>query len=141
MDECEMSPTEPNIIIAQDEKEENEMKIEVILKRLEESQKQSNEYQHLVLEKPSTLPCILIELYKVVDVKERSQIFYIANTFVLDDHDAIEVFVLEGMVDSVALEPKETPLNLESGVKTRNEELARILESVMVIKRKKKSKF
>ncbi|KAK9150959.1 hypothetical protein Syun_009268 [Stephania yunnanensis] len=30
-----------------------------------------------------------------MEVKERSKIFYAADTFVLDDHDAIESFVLE----------------------------------------------
>ncbi|KAK9125766.1 hypothetical protein Scep_014612 [Stephania cephalantha] len=62
-DECKASPTEPNIIIAQYEEEENDMKIEVVSRR-----------QILTL-----------------------------NLF-------------EGMADSVVLEPKETPLNLESGM-------------------------
>ncbi|KAK9094159.1 hypothetical protein Scep_025628 [Stephania cephalantha] len=87
-DECQISLTEPNIIIAQDEDEENEIKIEVISERLEKSQKQSKEDQHLVLVKPPTLTCIFVESYKGLNVRERSQIFYSVDTFVLDDHDA-----------------------------------------------------
>ncbi|KAK9083806.1 hypothetical protein Scep_030277 [Stephania cephalantha] len=62
-EEHEVSPTEPNIIIAQDEDEENEMKVEVTSKRSEELPKQSKEDQHLVLVKPPTLPCTFVESY------------------------------------------------------------------------------
>ncbi|KAK9088523.1 hypothetical protein Scep_027605 [Stephania cephalantha] len=87
MEELEVFQTESDIIIAQDEEEENEMKIEVISERPEESQKESEEDQPLVLVKPPTLPCI-VKPYKGVEVNERSYIFYTVATFVLDDHDA-----------------------------------------------------
>ncbi|KAK9157530.1 hypothetical protein Scep_004104 [Stephania cephalantha] len=89
-DECEIFPTKPNIINAQDEEEEDEIKIEVILERLEEQQKESKEDQPLVLMKPPTLPCIFVKPYKGVEVKEHSWIFYTVNTFMLDDHDATD---------------------------------------------------
>ncbi|KAK9147858.1 hypothetical protein Scep_006615 [Stephania cephalantha] len=47
------------------------------------------------LVKPPTLPCIFVKPFKGVEVKEHSQIFYTADTFVLDDHDTTESFVLE----------------------------------------------
>ncbi|KAK9125364.1 hypothetical protein Scep_014210 [Stephania cephalantha] len=56
--------TEPKIIIAQDEEEENEMKIEVVSERPEEPQKESKEDQPLVLVKPPTLPCIFVKPFK-----------------------------------------------------------------------------
>ncbi|KAK9158283.1 hypothetical protein Scep_004857 [Stephania cephalantha] len=83
------------IIIAQDEEEENVMRVEVILERPEEPQKESKEERHLVLVKPPTLPCIFSKPYKGVEIKECSQIFYTADTFVLDDHDATKSLVLE----------------------------------------------
>ncbi|KAK9109712.1 hypothetical protein Sjap_017772 [Stephania japonica] len=76
-----------------EDKAENE--IDVILDRPEESQKESKEDQHLVLVKPPTLPCIFVRPYKGVVVKERSQIFYMVDTFVSDDHDLIDSYVLE----------------------------------------------
>ncbi|KAK9140565.1 hypothetical protein Scep_010246 [Stephania cephalantha] len=98
---------EPKIVIAQDEEEENDMKIDVISERPKEPQKESKENQPLVLVKPPTLPCILVKPYKGVEVKECSQIFYTTDTFVLDDRDAIESFVLK--------DPNELP-NLKEGV-------------------------
>ncbi|KAK9087190.1 hypothetical protein Syun_029584 [Stephania yunnanensis] len=64
-------------------------------KRPEEPQIESKEDQHLVLVKPPTLPCIFVKPYTGVEVKERSQIFYTADTFVLDDHDMTDSFVLD----------------------------------------------
>ncbi|KAK9113563.1 hypothetical protein Syun_020360 [Stephania yunnanensis] len=62
-----VSSHEPDITIAQYDDDEAEKEIEVISER----------------------PC------KGVDVKERSRIFYTADTFVLDDHDSTYSFVLE----------------------------------------------
>ncbi|KAK9100520.1 hypothetical protein Scep_023950 [Stephania cephalantha] len=86
---------EPEIVIAQNEEQKNEMKIEVISERPEEPQKESKEDQPLVLVIPPTLPCIFVKTYKGVEVKERSQIFYTADTFVLDDHGATDAFTLK----------------------------------------------
>ncbi|KAK9093544.1 hypothetical protein Syun_028455 [Stephania yunnanensis] len=72
-----------------------EKEIEVISERSEEPQKENEEDQPLVLVKPPTLPCIFDKPYTGVEVKERSQIFYTANTFVLEDHDVTDSFVLE----------------------------------------------
>ncbi|KAK9083876.1 hypothetical protein Scep_030347 [Stephania cephalantha] len=91
----EVFQIEPYIIIAQEENEENEMKIEVISERSEEPQKERKKDQPLVLVKPPTLPCIFVKPYKGVEVKERSRIFYTTDTFVLDDHDATYSFVLK----------------------------------------------
>ncbi|KAK9100945.1 hypothetical protein Scep_024375 [Stephania cephalantha] len=75
--------------------DEAEMKIEVILESPEEPQIKSKEDQHLVLVKPPTLPYIIVKPYKGVEVRERSEIFYTADTVVLDDHDSTDSFVLE----------------------------------------------
>ncbi|KAK9166156.1 hypothetical protein Scep_001347 [Stephania cephalantha] len=75
--------------------EVTQMKIEVISERPEEPQTASKEDQHLVFVKPPTLPYIIVKPYKGVEVRERSQIFYTTNTFVLDDHDVTDSFVLE----------------------------------------------
>ncbi|KAK9130000.1 hypothetical protein Sjap_010487 [Stephania japonica] len=91
----EVSLHEPDISIAQDEVDEAENEIDVILERPEEPQKESKEDQPLVLVKPPTLPCIFVRPYKGVAVKERSQIFYIADTFVSADHDLIDSNVLK----------------------------------------------
>ncbi|KAK9137517.1 hypothetical protein Sjap_008111 [Stephania japonica] len=91
----EVSLYEPDISIAQNEADEAEKEIDVILERLEEPQKESKEDQPLVLVKPPTLPCIFVRPYKGVVVKERSQIFYTADTFVSADHDLIDSYVLE----------------------------------------------
>ncbi|KAK9137605.1 hypothetical protein Sjap_008199 [Stephania japonica] len=91
----EVSLHEPDISIAQNEADEAEKEIDVILERPEELQKESKEDQPLVLVKPPTLPCIFVRPYKGVVVKERSQIFYTADTFVSADHDLIDSYVLE----------------------------------------------
>ncbi|KAK9130405.1 hypothetical protein Sjap_010892 [Stephania japonica] len=101
----EVSLYEPDISIAQNEADEAEKKIDVILERPEEPQKESKEDQPLVLVKPPTLPCIFVRPYKGVVVKERSQIFYTADTFVLADHNLIDSYVLE-VLDEL-LHPKE----------------------------------
>ncbi|KAK9148847.1 hypothetical protein Scep_007604 [Stephania cephalantha] len=91
----EVSSHEADITIAQYDDDEVEKEIEVISERPEEPQKENEEDQPLVLVKPPTLPCIFVRAYKGVEVKERSRIFYTADTFVLDDHDSTDPFVLE----------------------------------------------
>ncbi|KAK9118289.1 hypothetical protein Scep_016382 [Stephania cephalantha] len=75
--------------------DEAAIEIGVISERPEEPQIESKEDQPLVLVKPPTLPCIFVKPYTGVEVKERSQIFYTVDTFVLDDHDMTYSFVLE----------------------------------------------
>ncbi|KAK9131171.1 hypothetical protein Sjap_011658 [Stephania japonica] len=86
-EELEVSPSEPYIIIAQNEEDEAEKELEVISERSEEPQKESKEDQPLVLVKPPTLPCISVKFKKGVVVMERSQIFYTADTYMSNDHD------------------------------------------------------
>ncbi|KAK9138850.1 hypothetical protein Sjap_009444 [Stephania japonica] len=86
---------EPYIEIAHNTCDEVEKDIEVVSERPEEPQKESKEDQSLVLVKPPTLPRIFVRPYKGVEVKESSQIFYTADTFVLDDQDEKESFALE----------------------------------------------
>ncbi|KAK9167149.1 hypothetical protein Scep_002340 [Stephania cephalantha] len=86
---------ESDISIAQNDDDEAAIEIGVISERPEEPQIESKENQPLVLVKPPTLPCIFVRPCKGVEVKERSRIFYIADTFVLDDHDSTYSFVLE----------------------------------------------
>ncbi|KAK9143198.1 hypothetical protein Syun_012598 [Stephania yunnanensis] len=91
----DVSSHEPDITIAQYDDDEAEKEIEVISERSEEPQKENKEDQPLVLVKPPTLPCIFVRHCKGVEVEERSRIFYTADTFVLDDHDSTDSFVLE----------------------------------------------
>ncbi|KAK9119185.1 hypothetical protein Scep_017278 [Stephania cephalantha] len=105
-EECEVFQIEPEIVIALNEGE-NEMKIDVILDKPEKSRIESEEDQPLVLEQPPTLPSTFATPYKGVKVRECSQIFYTADTFVLGDPDATDSFVLEV--------PNEL-LNLKEGV-------------------------
>ncbi|KAK9100754.1 hypothetical protein Scep_024184 [Stephania cephalantha] len=93
-EKCEVFLIEPEIVIALNEGK-NEMKIDVISDKPEKPQIESEEDQPLVLVQPPTLPCTFGIPYKGVEVKERSQIFYTADTFVSDDPDAIDSFVLE----------------------------------------------
>ncbi|KAK9127981.1 hypothetical protein Syun_016778 [Stephania yunnanensis] len=86
---------------------ENEMKIDVISDKAEKPQIESEEDQPLVLVQPTTLSCTFGTPYKGVKVRERSHIFYTADTFLLDDPDATNSFVLEV--------PNEL-LNLKEGV-------------------------
>ncbi|KAK9100491.1 hypothetical protein Scep_023921 [Stephania cephalantha] len=105
-EECEVFQIEPEIVIALNEGE-NEMKIDVISDKPEKPHIESVEDQPLVLVQPPTLPCTFGTPYKGVEVKERSQIFYTADTFVLDNPDATDSFVFEV--------PNEL-LNLKEGV-------------------------
>ncbi|KAK9116472.1 hypothetical protein Sjap_015419 [Stephania japonica] len=91
----EVSLHEPNISIAQNEADEAEKEINVILERPEEPQKESKEDQPLVLVTPPTLLCLPVKFTKGVVIKERLQIFYTTDTFVSDDDDAIDSYVLE----------------------------------------------
>ncbi|KAK9162828.1 hypothetical protein Syun_003730 [Stephania yunnanensis] len=104
--ECEVFQIEPEIVIALNE-EENEMKIDVDSDKPEMQQIESKEDQPLVLVRPPTLPYSYGTPYKGVEVRERLQIFYTTDTFVLDDPDTIDSFVLEV--------PHEL-LNLKEGV-------------------------
>ncbi|KAK9145125.1 hypothetical protein Sjap_005028 [Stephania japonica] len=98
---------EPDIIIAQNETYEAEKEIDVILESPKEPQKETKEDQPLVLVKPPTLSCLPVKFKKGVVVKERSQIFYMADTFVSDDHD---------LTDSYVLEVPDELLNLKEGM-------------------------
>ncbi|KAK9090089.1 hypothetical protein Sjap_023266 [Stephania japonica] len=91
----EVSLYEPDISITQNKTDEAKKEIDVILESPKEPQKESKEDQHLVLVKPPTLLCIFVRPYKGVVVKERSQIFYTAGTFMSDDHDLTDSYVLE----------------------------------------------
>ncbi|KAK9085511.1 hypothetical protein Sjap_025922 [Stephania japonica] len=84
---------ELDISIAQNKADEAEKEIDVILVRPEEPQKRTKEDQPLVLVTPTTLPCLPVKFTKGVVIKERSQIFYTADTFVSDDDDAINSYV------------------------------------------------
>ncbi|KAK9160461.1 hypothetical protein Syun_006802 [Stephania yunnanensis] len=93
-DECDVFPIEPEIVIALNEGEDG-MNIDVNSEKPEKPQLESKEDQLLVLVQPPTLPCTFGTPYKGVEVRERLQIFYNADTFVLDDPDTIDSFVLE----------------------------------------------
>ncbi|KAK9082840.1 hypothetical protein Scep_029311 [Stephania cephalantha] len=90
----EVLQIEPDMSIAPND-DEVALEIGVISERPEEPQIESKEDQPLVLVKQPTLPCIFDKPYTGVEVNERSQIFYTANTFVLEDHDVTDSFVLE----------------------------------------------
>ncbi|KAK9128250.1 hypothetical protein Syun_017047 [Stephania yunnanensis] len=104
--ECEVFQIEPEIVIALNEGE-NEMKIDVDSDKPEMQQIESKEDQLLVLVRSPTLPYTYGTPYKGVEVRERLQIFYIVDTFVLDNPDTIDSFVLKV--------PDEL-LNLKEGV-------------------------
>ncbi|KAK9092647.1 hypothetical protein Syun_027558 [Stephania yunnanensis] len=91
----EVLPIEPDMSIAPNDDDDVALEIGVISKRSEEPHIESKEDQPLVLVKPPTLTCIFDKPYTGVEIKERSQIFYTANTFVLEDHDVTDSFVLE----------------------------------------------
>ncbi|KAK9114775.1 hypothetical protein Syun_021572 [Stephania yunnanensis] len=92
----EVLPIEPDMSIAPNDDDDHvALEIGVISKRSEEPQIESKEDQPLVLVKPPTIPCIFDKPYMGVELKEHSQIFYTANTFVLEDHDVTDSFVLE----------------------------------------------
>ncbi|KAK9163547.1 hypothetical protein Syun_004449 [Stephania yunnanensis] len=91
----EVLPIDPDMSIAPNDDDDVALEIRVISKRSEGPQIENKEDQPLVLVKPPTLLCIFDKPYTGVEVKERSQIFYTANTFVLEDHDVTDSFVLE----------------------------------------------
>ncbi|KAK9160969.1 hypothetical protein Syun_007310 [Stephania yunnanensis] len=105
-EECEVFQIESEIVIALNEGED-EMNIDVNSEKPEMPQIESEEDQLLVLVQPPTLPCTFGTPYKGVEVRERLQIFYTADTFVLDEPDTIDSFVLE-VLDEL--------LNLKEGV-------------------------
>ncbi|KAK9143079.1 hypothetical protein Syun_012479 [Stephania yunnanensis] len=105
-EECEVFQIESEIVIALNEGED-EMKIDVNSDKPEKSQIESEEDQLLMLVQPPTLLYTFGTPYKGVEVRERLHIFYTADTFVLDDRDTIDSFVLEV--------PNEL-LNLKEGV-------------------------
>ncbi|KAK9098675.1 hypothetical protein Syun_025720 [Stephania yunnanensis] len=92
-DECEVFPIEPEIVIALNEGED-EMNSYVNSKSGDAANREQGRPTS-VLVRPPTLPCTYGTPYKGVEVRERLQIFYTADTFVLDDPDTIDFFVLE----------------------------------------------
>ncbi|KAK9137785.1 hypothetical protein Sjap_008379 [Stephania japonica] len=117
----EVSLHEPDISITQNEADEAEKEIDVILERPEELQKRSKEDQTLVLVMPPTLPCLPVKFKKWVVVKERSQIFYTVDTFVSDDHD---------LTDSYVLEVLDEFLNMKEGMSA---EFPKIIDAPFVV--------
>ncbi|KAK9142183.1 hypothetical protein Syun_011583 [Stephania yunnanensis] len=105
-EECEIFQIEPEIVIALNEGED-EMKIDVNSDKPEKPQIESEEDQPLVLVRPPTLPYTFGKSYKGVEVRERLQIFYNVDTFLLDESDTINSFVLE---------VSDELLNLKEGV-------------------------
>ncbi|KAK9107336.1 hypothetical protein Syun_023347 [Stephania yunnanensis] len=105
-EECGVFQIELEIVLASNEGED-EMEIDVNSDMSEKPHIESEEDQLLVLVQQPTLPCTFGTHYKGVEVRERLQIFYTAHTFVLDDPDTIDSFVLEV--------PDEL-LNLKEGV-------------------------
>ncbi|KAK9138585.1 hypothetical protein Sjap_009179 [Stephania japonica] len=93
--ELEVSQSEPEIVMAQTYEEEAEKEIEVTLTRPEDLQQESKDDQSFVLVNPPTLPYIFDDFDMEVDVKERSKTFCTADTFVLDDLDITDSYVLE----------------------------------------------
>ncbi|KAK9121779.1 hypothetical protein Syun_019396 [Stephania yunnanensis] len=71
------------------------MNIDVNSDKLKKPQIESEEDQSLVLVQLPTLTCTFGTPYKGVEVRECLQIFYNADTFVLDEPDTIDSFVLE----------------------------------------------
>ncbi|KAK9097005.1 hypothetical protein Sjap_022502 [Stephania japonica] len=81
--------------MAQTYKEEVENEIEVTLTRPEELQQESKEDQSFVLVNSPTLPYIFDDFDIEVDETERSKTFCTTDTFVLDDLEIIDSYVLE----------------------------------------------
>ncbi|KAK9085726.1 hypothetical protein Sjap_026137 [Stephania japonica] len=92
--ELEVFQLELEIVMAQTY-EEAEIEIEVTLTRPEELQQESKGDQSFVLVNPPTLPYIFDDFDMEMDVKERSKTFCTADTFVLDDPEIIDSYVLE----------------------------------------------
>ncbi|KAK9121476.1 hypothetical protein Syun_019093 [Stephania yunnanensis] len=105
-EECEVFQIKPEIVIALNEGED-EMKIDVNSDKSEMPQIESEENQPLVLVRPPTLPCTFGTPYKGVEVREHLQIFYTTNTFVSDEPNTIDSFMLEVLNEL---------LNLKEGV-------------------------
>ncbi|KAK9155174.1 hypothetical protein Sjap_002654 [Stephania japonica] len=93
--ELEVSQSEPEIVMAQTYEEEAEKEIEVTLTRPEDLHQESKDDQSFVLVNPPTLPYIFDDFDMEVDVKERSRTFCTADTFVLDDPEIIDSYVLK----------------------------------------------
>ncbi|KAK9103099.1 hypothetical protein Sjap_020353 [Stephania japonica] len=93
--EFEVSQSEPEIVMAQTYEEEAKKVIEVTLPRPEELQQESKDDQSFALVNPPTLPYIFDDFDMEVDVKKRSKTFCTADTFVLDDPEIIDSYVLE----------------------------------------------
>ncbi|KAK9144337.1 hypothetical protein Sjap_004240 [Stephania japonica] len=93
--ELEVSQSESEIVMAQTYEEEAEKKIEVTLTRPEDLQQESKDDQSFVLVNPPTFPYIFDDFDMEVDVTERSKTFCTADTFVLDDLDITDSYVLE----------------------------------------------
>ncbi|KAK9121630.1 hypothetical protein Syun_019247 [Stephania yunnanensis] len=103
MQGLEVLQIESDISIAQNDDDEAAIEIGVISDKPEEPQIESKEDQPLVFVKLPNLPCIFYKPYTGVEGKE----FYTPDTFVLDDHDMTNSFVLEV--------PNELPI-LKEGV-------------------------
>ncbi|KAK9155150.1 hypothetical protein Sjap_002630 [Stephania japonica] len=93
--ELEVSQSESEIVMAQTYEEEAEKEIKLTLTRPEDLQQESKDDQSFVLVNPPTLPYIFDDFDMEVDVKERSKTFCTADTFVLDDSDITDSYVLE----------------------------------------------
>ncbi|KAK9168817.1 hypothetical protein Syun_000957 [Stephania yunnanensis] len=91
----EIFQTELDIVIAQDEDEENEMKNEVILEKMEELKKENDEDQPLVLVKPPTSHSYLLNFTRGGSRGAFANFLHYRPNFDLDDHDAVESFMLE----------------------------------------------
>ncbi|KAK9107365.1 hypothetical protein Syun_023376 [Stephania yunnanensis] len=83
------------------------MKTDIISDKSEKLHIEIEQDKPLVLVQTPTLPCTFGTLYKGLKVRERSLIFYIVDTFVLNNPNATDSFVLEV--------PNEL-LNLNEGV-------------------------
>ncbi|KAK9109923.1 hypothetical protein Sjap_017983 [Stephania japonica] len=93
--ETEVSQSESEIVMAQTYEEEVKKEIEVTLTRPEELQQESKDNQSFVLVNPFTLPYIFDDFDIEVDETERSKPFCTADTFVLDDLDITDSYVLK----------------------------------------------
>ncbi|KAK9096645.1 hypothetical protein Sjap_022142 [Stephania japonica] len=93
--ELEVSQSESEIVMAQTYEEETEKEIEVTLTRPEDLQQESKDDQSFVLVNPPILPYIFDDFKMEVDEKERSKTFCSVDTFVLDDSEIIDLYVLE----------------------------------------------
>ncbi|KAK9116284.1 hypothetical protein Sjap_015231 [Stephania japonica] len=93
--ELEVSQSEPKIIMSQTYEEKAEIEIEVTLTRPEELQQESKDDQSFVLVNPPTLPYIFDDFDMEVEEKEHLKTFFTADTFVLDDSEIIDSYVLE----------------------------------------------